>query len=45
VIVITRNTTQGLRQQAEALGVSGFLMKPVFVPDLRRAVQAALAGR
>jgi CheY-like chemotaxis protein len=45
VIMITGYPTQALRQQAEALGVSGFLIKPVFVPDLRRTVQAALAGR
>jgi CheY-like chemotaxis protein len=45
VIMITGYPTQSLRQQAETLGVSGFLIKPVFVPDLRRAVLAALAGR
>jgi CheY-like chemotaxis protein len=45
VFMITGYPARARRPQAEALGVSGFLIKPVFVPDLRRAVQAALAGR
>jgi CheY-like chemotaxis protein len=42
VVMITGYPTPALRQRAEALGVSAFLIKPVFVPELRRAVQQAL---
>jgi CheY-like chemotaxis protein len=42
VVMVTGYPTPALRQRAEALGVSAFLIKPVFVPDLRRAVQQAL---
>jgi CheY-like chemotaxis protein len=42
VVMITGYPTPALRQRAEALGVSAFLIKPVFMPELRRAVQQAL---
>lgn len=42
VIMITGYPTRDLRQQAELLGVSAFLIKPVAILDLRRAVQDAL---
>jgi len=42
VVMVTGYPTPALRQRAEALGVSAFLIKPVFLPELRRAVQQAL---
>ncbi|MEW6641748.1 MAG: ATP-binding protein [Pseudomonadota bacterium] len=45
IIAVTANVAAGIAERCSAIGMDGYLSKPVLPDDLRRAIDAACAGR